>query len=942
MTAAFGLGLGFGAPWLLLALLILPVIWFVLRALPPAPVRRRFAGVGLLLGLQDAQAVVDRTPLWLLVLRAAIAGLIILGLAGPVLNPAPGGDRPAALLIVIDNGWPGAADWPERQKTLAAHWAEAVRTGRQTAILSLTAPPAPLVFQPASPGAGPIAPPMPWLANAEQALALVPDDIAFDTLWVSDGVDFAGRAALLDRLSQRGQVRVLQPPNAPVALAPPQLVDGAIEISALRLPTLAGPQSVRLMVHGLDPAGNPAVLSTHDLRFAAGQDRVVQRLTVPAELRARIRFFALEGQRSAGAVQLADDALQRRKIALVAGQSNREGPQLLSPLYYLDRALSPNATLLDLPLGTALPANPDVIILADVAQLPPAEAKALAAWVSRGGVLLRFAGPRLAAQPGGPVPGGATDPAPGLGSGEFVGSALLPVPLRAGGRDIGGALSWGTPKALAPFSPASPFWGLQIPDDIRVRAQVIAQPGPALADAVIAALADGTPLVTRAPLGQGQVVLFHVTATGEWSNLPLSGLFVQMLERLAVSAPAQRPSAQSLEGTVWAPQSVLDGFGSPLPAGQRKGVAGPDLVAAPLGPDLWPGRYRNGAQQIARNVVDQDAPLTPAVWPDGVVLQGDAPPRPLGGMLLGMALALLALDVAATLALGGRLVAPLLGGALGLSMGLLLPSTPSHAQPVDPLAQRATGDLVLAHVLTGNAPLDDLARAGLFGLSETLFFRTSVEPALPIGVNLETDELAFFPMLYWPITPDQPTPSAQAYAKLNAYLRHGGMIFFDTRDGDIAQLSGPARQGSTTGPGANARKLQALAAPLDIPPLAPLAADHILTRTFYLLQDFPGRYTSRDIWVEAPIAGNRATSGQPFRQLNDGVTPVVIGGNDWASAWAMRRDGSFFAPIGRGLSGERQRELAFRFGVNLVMHVLTGNYKSDQVHIPALLDRLGQ
>jgi hypothetical protein len=72
------------------------------------------------------------------------------------------------------------------------------------------------------------------------------------------------------------------------------------------------------------------------------------------------------------------------------------------------------------------------------------------------------------------------------------------------------------------------------------------------------------------------------------------------------------------------------------------------------------------------------------------------------------------------------------------------------------------------------------------------------------------------------------------------------------------------------------------------------------------------------------------------------VTPVVIGGNDWASAWAMRRDGSLLAPIGQGVSGNHQRELAFRFGVNLVMYVLTGNYKSDQVHVPALLERLGQ
>ena len=199
--------------------------------------------------------------------------------------------------------------------------------------------------------------------------------------------------------------------------------------------------------------------------------------------------------------------------------------------------------------------------------------------------------------------------------------------------------------------------------------------------------------------------------------------------------------------------------------------------------------------------------------------------------------------------------------------------------------------------------------------------------------NLETDELSFFPFLYWPIAAEQPLPSLDAYAKLNRYLRGGGMILFDTRDADISRFG----QASPNG-----RKLQEIARQLDIPPLEPLPGDHIMTRTFYLLQDFPGRHSSRDVWVEASPAEAEQIEGMPFRNLNDNVTPVVIGGNDWAAAWAMDDAGNPMFPIGRGSAGERQRELANRFGVNLIMHVLTGNYKSDQVHVPALLDRLGQ
>ncbi len=159
------------------------------------------------------------------------------------------------------------------------------------------------------------------------------------------------------------------------------------------------------------------------------------------------------------------------------------------------------------------------------------------------------------------------------------------------------------------------------------------------------------------------------------------------------------------------------------------------------------------------------------------------------------------------------------------------------------------------------------------------------------------------------------------------------MILFDTRDADIAGLGGVTPE---------AEMLQLLALGLDVPPLDILPEDHVLTRTFYLLQEFPGRHTGPDLWVEAPPPDAETAEGMPFRNLNDGVTPVIIGGNDWAAAWAVDGAGAALYPVGRGLAGQDQRELAYRFGINVVMHVLTGNYKSDQVHVPALLERLGE
>jgi len=921
--------LGFTAPWLLLALLALPVLWLILRAIPPAPLRRRFPGVALLLGLSDDDTVTDRTPWWLLALRMlAVAGLIV-GLAGPVLNPDP--SRQAGrgpVLFLLDGTWAGAPEWSQRAEFLDQVLAQAARDGRPVAVARLTTP-EPLVFQPAAAWQNqlPSLAPQPWAPDNAALMDWAQDlgDARFDTVWLADGIDYPGREALVTRLAARGALRVVQGDTDLQVLLPTRYDEGALQLQVRRL--LAGPaDTVTVVAHGVDPAGVPLQLAHATLAFDAGATQAQAALSLPAELRARLTRFEIEGQRGAGAVALADDSLQRREVALVAGREDREGLQLLDPLHYLRQALIPSADVLEGALPDLLPANPDVVVLADVASLSGAEQADLLEWVQQGGVLLRFAGPRMAASDL-----GRTDMDP-----------LLPVRLRAGGRTVGGAMSWGAPKTLAPFDEASPFHGLTIPPDVAVSAQVMAQPDPELAARVIAQLSDGTPLVTRKRIGQGQVVLMHVTANAEWSSLPLSGLFVQMLERLSVTAAAQSNMGTQAEGVVWQPRQVLDGFGRLQEAQNLAGVAGGDVLQAPLGPNLRPGLYASEDRRLARNVIGPDTVLTPAAWPASVPVSGFARPaeRPLGGWLLALGLVLLAADVLATLAVSGRLAGRGLrvGAVLVLALGLQVPAPGAWAQTQptpnqDAFALAATSELSLAHVLTGDAALDQMAAAGMLSLSDTLFFRTSVEPSAPMGVDLERDDISLFPLLYWPITPQQPTPSAEAYVKLNRYLRSGGMILFDTRDADVAGFGAASPNG---------RKLRQLAAPLDIPPLEPLPSDHVLTRAFYLLQDFPGRHQGRELWVEAAPADAERAEGMPFRNLNDGVSPVVIGGNDWAAAWATDDRGNPLYPVGRGFSGERQREMALRFGVNLVMHVLTGNYKSDQVHVPALLDRLGQ
>ena len=263
--------------------------------------------------------------------------------------------------------------------------------------------------------------------------------------------------------------------------------------------------------------------------------------------------------------------------------------------------------------------------------------------------------------------------------------------------------------------------------------------------------------------------------------------------------------------------------------------------------------------------------------------------------------------------------------------------SPALAQnsSAEQFAKRATEETHLAYVVTGDAEVDNVSRAGLAGLTLFLAQHTALEAGDPVGLDIAHDELAFFPLIYWPISPNAPKPSAQALARIDAYMKQGGTVLFDTRD---AVMAPPGPGGETRSAGMAA--LRTILASLDIPELEPISRDHVLTKTFYLLRDFPGRFNSGQLWVEAMPADSDAEEDKRPARGGDGVSSIIITSNDLAGAWAMRSDGQPMLPMAPG--EPRQREFAFRAGVNIVMYTLTGNYKADQVHIPALLERLGQ
>jgi len=909
--------LSFATPWLLVVLAALPVIWWLLRVNPPAPRRFAFPAVRLLLGLRETEETPSHTPLWLLLLRLLLAALIIIACAGPLLDASQEAESDGPLLLVIDDGWAAAPTWQTRLARAEALLARAERQGRAV-MVATTAPGNEVPISGLLTAAGALErvralSPKPWpvdRAAAKRDVAEAAADVgeAMQVAWLSDGLaggHAAADEAFVAALGALGPLTVYAAPQVAraKALLPPRDDGDALSLRARRV---AAGAAETVEIRALAADGH--ILARQALNFDAEATATEAVLEVPTAVRNEIARLDIDGQTSTGSVILVDERWRRRPVGLVSGGGSERNQPLLSELYYLDRALQPFSEVRRGSVPELLDSGLSVLVLADVARLVGQDQVRVEGWLDDGGVLVRFAGPRLSE--------GADD--------------LMPVTLRlGGGRALGGTLTWEQPMPLDDFPGASPFIGLAVPDDVRIERQVLAEPAVDLAEKTWARLADGTPLVTAERRGSGWLVLFHTTANTDWSSLVLSGLFVDMLQRIVALANGVDEGDLSAYLT---PLTTLDGFGRlGAPSAEATAIAGSDFATTDVGPAHPPGEYGDGPRRRALNLAPATLALRPIEAVAGMPPTLDLEARrevDLAPWLLLAAYVLALIDLAIALGMRGALPSLSRGGATSAAIALavlLAWNSDALAQDVpldDARIVELTEKTHFAYVVTGDAEVDATSHQGLRGLVMILRTRTAIKPGQPVGIDPARDELAFYALIYWPVTDNQRPLSDDALANIDAYLRAGGMILFDTRD--QSPIDAIERQ-----TGGQDNKLGAILRGLNVPPLSPVPIDHVLRRSFYLLDEFPGRWRSGELWVER-YEGD----------VNDGVSSIIIGGNDYAGAWALDEDGYPLYQLVPG--GQRQRELAMRFGVNLAMYALSGNYKADQVHIPAILRRLGQ
>ncbi|MEM5501556.1 DUF4159 domain-containing protein [Ahrensia kielensis] len=932
-----GLPFAFALPAVLFGLIALPAIWWLLRLTPPKPETEVFPPLRILQKLVKREETPAKSPWWLTLLRLALAALVIFALARPLLNPQTEmALEEGPLLIMVDNSWASASDWQARQRTGAALIQSAGERGIPVAISPSVSPPSATIrLVDAATAAASFATLEPVAAEPNRAQAL--GRLSEAAL----GSENATLAILSDGLAQLEQDSALNLDanivsktllfNGEItqvaAISEAQNRTNALEATIIR--SQNSQLADEINVNAIDEKGR--LLGTATAFFEDGASEAIAAFEVPFELRNDMATLRIENQKNAAATYMLDENNRRRRFALFSGLAGDEDQPLLSPLYYIARAIQPYADIvrprsndLSVDIPEILEQGPAVIIMADIGVLPNVVEGQIEEWIEAGGTLVRFAGPRLAA---------SADDDP-----------FLPVSLRSGERELGGALTWTEPQIVAPFSANGPFAELDAPRDVTVNRQLLANPDAQLAEKTWASLQDGTPLVTGERRGKGTIVLFHVTAEATWSNLPISGSFVDMLRRVAdISANTGASDSTSLSATgeALSPLRTLRSDGELInpPSFVKPRDTASTAVTTYENPA---GLYGTQDAFSALNILNTGATLEPFVLPQTEVPTETLPyavaeETDLSGWLFAIAFLLLIIDTLAMLWINGRFKRSY--KSAGASAALLIAiaaisfaPSPTHAQdakPGDELLIENLDATRIGYVLTGRQETDTITKAGISGISRYLASRTALEPSDPVGLDIETDALAIYPLIYFPIDADADMPSETAIARLDAYMQAGGSILFDTRD----QIGGSFSSGQSP----ENQRLRDIMRNLNVPPLEPMPADHVLTKSFYILDSFPGVYDGSPLWVQASNDENNID--RPVRS-GDGVSPILITGNDLAGAWALDESGVPLRPIASG--NPMQRIYAFRTGVNIMMYMLTGNYKADQVHIPALLERLGQ
>ena len=885
----------------LIGLISLPIIFYIIRFYPPTPKQKDFSSLFLLKDIISKSSSKSKFPIWLLIFRLLICMLIILFFSDPFISNSKKNTEVKNYIIIADNSWSIANNWQNFKQILNKISLEAESNGKEVHIYLTSFSEK---FEPTILNSNNAVlefinnnPPLPQQTERKS----INEILLKNNYFKSSKVFFI--FSNLDSISKKAQTKTLEiikENNPAIEIINPikkiTFIDNVVfnnetlEINIKRK-GIYNNNSLILKISG----NQSEILFKKEYFFKKDINEIQIKETFPLETINQFFKISILNENHAGSSFYLDDIRKNLSIGIVAETDSLDEKPLLSPTYYLKKSLNKSHKILVSPTKDLLKDNKSLIFLPSNSKLTKNDYKNLKEWVSNGGVLIRFADNKIVAQKD-------------LYFDEKIYYQTL--------RKMATEFSLRNTLSINTFKKNTLFDNLSIPDDLIFKKQLLTERFDSDI-LVLASLQDQSPLITMKEVDKGKVILFHVTSNNEWSNLPLSGLFQDIINRLLLITKVRK----NKNSEVMILKSKVNSFGE-LTNPIKKYSLLNSLELNKNAPSFSTpaGIYENESLSVALNLSGNlNTETYYSEIDEKILIKNDYKKSifKLKRYILIIIFIMFFIDMLINIIIKKNFIFKNFFKSTNLSLFVSVLFFTLTIN-INALGNDNYNKVFLAYIKSSDQLLNKIAYSGLTSLQKYLTERTSVNPAGVKEIDITQDKIFFYPLIYWQISKDIINFDDRTIDKIKNYLNSGGMILFDI----ISQ-----NRSNNIDDEDKLEDLKTLFSELGISGLFQINSNHTLSKSYYLLDKYPGRYDNKILLIDTDNL-----------EYNDGVSSIIVGYNHWAGAWAKDKNNY---PLYQAVpGGERQRELSIRFGINLVMYALTGNYKSDQIHNKSILQRL--
>jgi hypothetical protein len=857
----------------------------------------------------------ENAPIAVLLIRIAVLSLIILALAHPVKKTNFNKLSFENALIVVEDGWQNAKNWKQKKSAIKSVLDVAKRNASNVFLMTTAVK---------KDGSNPvfIGPVLPQKAmkvlkslkpkNWKSDYSIVEKNIEKLVLektlqgntkvfWLSSNFYGENLQTAMESAQLLGDLELIINEDEQETLKFISSVSRSLnklEITVKRAKNLKFSESQKIAIFDEDDNA----LSKEILNFDENKDVANAVFYAPETVLNRaFKIQIISKFPVSSETYLLGDWKKKKTVGIVSYQNQKKQNPLLSKDYYVKKAIEPFAKIKTGSIKELLNSDLSTIVITDGFEY--GEEKGLENFVKNGGTLLCFSKKGL------------------------QNSDLFPVKLKEGLRNMGGEISQEKNQNVADFPEKSLFYGIKNDNQIFVKTQLIAESSIDSNDKTIASLQDGTQLVTARNFGKGRVVFFHISSDASWSNLPLSTMFAQMLERIVLTSKddffsINKPIKLSL-------QNKLSAFAKmkKYKNKKEKKINLSDITSSVSSHNTPAGIYVAGSIKKGVNLCLKNCGLEhleEIPYGAEVLNLSDIESEfDFSNVLYFLALSLLVFEQFFSLFLKDALPKNKKFFAIVFCFVFMF-SNGVKAENIDyKSAIKAVSKTSVAIVKTGNKTIDEVAQNAFSSLEKEVLLRAGIALGKTAILDVENDELSLYPMVYWAISDAKKMPSEKGIKKINEYIASGGIVWFDTRN-FAAKVSG-----SNVNANVN---LNNLAQFLSIPAVKKVEKNHAVFNSFYEINSCSGRMEGDGLW----LTQNSFNAWQNGIK-NDGVSPIIIGSADWIGAWVKDKKNR---PLFSAFDGEDGRENSFRCGVNIIIYALMGNYNKGKSQIDLILSGL--